>query len=237
MFNSTLDRGITVHVSDQALMHLLLAGMEAYKMRKYRGRLPLETCGLLWGFVKDSVRGMDHVTVEHVSTDTAAEREPDSNALNDRTTDIKRQIVQDRWPNLSLLGDFHTHPYSSYSDVMGCKGWEFSKGDFEFFEYDHKPDSWLWDARVSLVLTLAQIKRKTATYIAGEVKSAKHGNVLQWQQCDYRLWLSAYALDKVNGRLVVSPHPAAKEPRWQRVFIDAPTINGTNEWFSYSAED
>lgn len=219
-------------------MHLLLAGMEAYKMRKYRGRLPLETCGLLWGFAKDSIHGMDHVTVEHISTDTAAEREPDSNALNDRTTAIKRQIVQDRWPNLSLLGDFHTHPYSSYSEVMDCNGWEFSKGDYEFFEdQNHNAESWAIDSRVSLVLTLAEIKRKTSSYIAGQVKSSKHGNVLQWQQCDYRLWLSAYALDNVNGRLVVSANPKTKEPKRERVFIDAPTINGTSEWFSYSAED
>ena len=124
----TPDRDITIHVSDSSLMHLLLAGLEAYKMRVRRGseanrKLPLETGGLLWGFIKDGVGGMDHISVEHVSVDTAAKKETDSVSLSKHSTLVKRRIIEDRWPNLSLIGDFHTHPYKSLAEVRGIKGW------------------------------------------------------------------------------------------------------------------
>lgn len=226
------DRDVTIHVSDSSLMHLVLAGMEAYKMRAYKGRSPLETGGLLWGHVKDDTNGTDHITVEHVSTDTDAERTPDSIALSERTTQIKREMVQDRWPNLSLVGDFHTHPYKSYGQALREKGWQFSDGDYQWYQEDRTRES--WPGRVGLVLAIAELK-KNQGYQDPRVRK-RLGNTIQWQQCQYRFWLSAYAIDNVGDRLIVSPpnpHGGDNGPLRSYVFIDVPTINGTSEWFSY----
>ncbi|MDE0660082.1 MAG: hypothetical protein OXI79_10585 [Gammaproteobacteria bacterium] len=235
------DRDIAIHVSDSSLMHLLLAGLEAYKMRVRRGsdanrKLPLETGGLLWGFIKDGVGGMDHVTVEHISVDTAANRQTDSVALCKHSTVVKRRIIEDRWPNLSLIGDFHTHPYKSLAEVKHEKGWEPSACDIAFYEKcDEERDSWVWDARVFLILTLAEQHSKDSSSAAPRV-TKRYGNILRWQQGGYRFWLSAYAVDRTNGGLAVSPKPAIEQPRRRYVYIDVPTVNGTSSWFSYGSE-
>ena len=120
---SFIDRDITIHVSDSALMHLLLAGMEILRVKKRKNAKPLETAGLLWGYAKDDeINGMDHVTVEHVSTDTYADHTPDSVGLSDQTTDAKRALIAQRWPHLSMIGDLHTHPYRNYSQAVKDKG-------------------------------------------------------------------------------------------------------------------
>ena len=234
------DNDITIHVSDSSLMHLLLAGLEAYKMRVRHGteanrELPLETGGLLWGYIKDGESDMDHITVEHVSVDTAAKKKTDSVALSRHSTAVKRQLVEDRWPNLSLIGDFHTHPYPNLADVTNIKGWEASREDIAFYEdCDAEPDSWVWGTRVFLILTLAEQHKHDSSFVEPKVRK-RYGNVLRWQQGGYRFWLSAYAVDRENDRLVVSPKPAIKRPRRRYVYIDVPTVNGTNGWFSYGS--
>ncbi|MCY3841320.1 MAG: hypothetical protein OXH09_22180 [Gammaproteobacteria bacterium] len=125
-------KDVTIHVSDSALMHLLLAGMESYDVRLYGGKpikrgkkKPVETAGLLWGYTVQR-DDMDHVMVEHVSTDTYATRSYWDVELNDTVIDTKRQIIRDRWPHLLMIGDFHTHPYETYKDAKEVKGWEAS---------------------------------------------------------------------------------------------------------------
>ena len=73
---TSFDRDLTIHVADSALLHLMLAGMESYKVRHWgtavtANKGPAETAGLLFGHATRK-GNMDHVMVEHVSTDTFA---------------------------------------------------------------------------------------------------------------------------------------------------------------------
>ncbi|MCY3811151.1 MAG: hypothetical protein OXH15_05095 [Gammaproteobacteria bacterium] len=222
------DKDVTVHVTDSALMHLLLAGMESYRAKRHGA---LETGGLLWGFIKDETDSeMDHITIEHVSTDTYAKRKPDSVALSDRTTSAKRDVIEQRWPHLSMIGDFHTHPYTNYTEAVDNKGWEFSRGDFEWYENGHTAESWA--GRVGLVLAIAGLQRYHKDNHATTRVRSRYGNTLQWQLGRYRFWLSAYSVDPLEGRLIVSPRGGANPSR-RYVYIDVPTINGTDAWFTY----
>ena len=229
-----IDRGVAIHVSDSSLLHLLFAGMESYKVRRWgktstSKKGPAETSGLLWGYVV-SREDMDHVMVEQVSTDKHAKGTYFDSELNDDATEIKRQIVEERWPHLTMIGDFHTHPYKSYTEAKECGGWHASEGDIEWYEAKTRED---WPGRISLILTIAELVRYNPESYVEPSNVADH--IIHWQQLErFRFWLAAYAVDESDGNcLVVSPKEDSDDPSRPHVYIDVPTINGTNAWFSY----
>ena len=153
-----LDRDITIHVADSALIHLMLAGMESYKVRHWgknvtAKRGPAETAGLLFGYTtrKDS---MDHVMVEHVSTDTFAKGTYQDVGFNQDVTNAKRDVIEERWPYLSLVGDFHTHPYKTFTDAQKVRGWEASTGDRKW--WGRKPLG-RCAGHIALILTITRL--------------------------------------------------------------------------------
>lgn len=235
-------RDLTIHVGDSALLHLTFAAMESFKIRNWgktttSNRGPIETAGVLWGYhvARDEE---DHVKIEHASTDKFAKGyKSESEWPLQEVTEAKQAIVAARWPYLSLIGDFHTHPYESYNDVQECKGWEFSDGDREAYE----KENYLAGPYqcVALVLTVAKLQRydKSTKLVGAEIAN----NAVQWQLDRYRYWLAGYAIDKVSlggdqgVKLEVSPTETggSREQRGN-VYIDVPTVNGITAWFDYS---
>ena len=214
--------------------------MESYHVRHWGKSVtskkgPAETAGLLWGYVVTKDKA-DHVVVEHVSTDIFAKGTANEVDLNLKVMDVKQKVVEQRWPHLSLVGDFHTHPYKNFGEVVSNAGWEFSKGDRAWYEKHEEPDS--WPGCVALVLAIGELKRfrEDSQLEATTVNN----NIIRWQIDRFRFWLSGYAIDEIRKpkpkRLVVSPRAdtdRSELPRRPAVYIDAPTINGTNRWFSY----
>lgn len=242
-FEEFSETPLTVHVSDSALIHLVLSAVESYHVRPWgkefsSNRGPVETGGLLLGYFNQG-KTMDHVVVEHISTDTYAHRAAGSNTLNDEVIRVKRDILAVRWPHLSLVGDFHTHPYATdytIEQMNKDQAWKFSEGDYD--SYERGSDPWTttqWPGRVGLVLTMTLPQRKTP--IRPELI---RNNVLQWQQADYRFWLAAYSIDVLRDEdqftFVVSPGLNERSTKAHRphVYLDVPTINGTHDWFDYS---
>ena len=227
------DKDLTIHVSDSAIMHLMLAGMESFFVRHWGKNVtdkkgPAETAGLLIGY-KTRRDDMDHFMVEHVTTDTFAKGTYWSVGLNEVVTRTKCEVIEERWPHLSLIGDFHTHPYKTYSEAEGAKGWEASKEDRDSWKHDKLVED---PTSIALILTIAQLKRQREHI----TPKTKRKNTLHWQQGKFRYWLAGYSIDRVDkGSVicVISPDPKNDAAR-KHVYIDVPTINGTNAWFSYS---
>lgn len=242
---------LSISVSDTAFMHLLLTGMEAYKLRSWGKSIRkdfTETCGALWGYVRNDVRSedgnYDHVRIEHVSVDLHAERAKDEVTYNEESIMNKKRIVEVRWPHLCLIGDFHTHPYEKCSEVERDHGWEFSKDDRQSWEGPFCDSPWS-DCRASLVLTIAKLER-----VHEKSRVEAHmmlDNVLHWQMDNYRFWLSAYALDKENigddsYQFTVTPrHESWPEPTSEnhrgRVYLDVPTVTGSSRCFEFGNMD
>ena len=234
----TKKNNISIHLSDNAVMHLLMAGLECFNVRIWgkestTKRGPTETAGTLWGyFIEGSGRQDDHIRVEHISQDTMAERHKGWVALNDDTTWIKSQLVQARWPHLSFIGDWHTHPYETYTECYDANGWKFSKGDYESFEHtwDEQVFEMWHQCKVSLVLTIARLNR-----VHEEKRwpsEVINNHIVRFQIGDFRFWISAYAIDPTGeSSFVVSP--GDREVR-DDVYIDIPTVNGTDSWFEYN---
>lgn len=237
-----LEGRLTIHVSDSALLHLMFAGMESYCVRRWGKSIstskgPVETAGLLWGYcvTRDEE---EHVLVEHATTDKFAEGNRNEVEFPvAAVTRAKQAVLATRWPYLSLIGDFHTHPYETYTEAVSAKGWEFSKGDRESYETYSEADT--WEGRVALVLTIAELDRvHNEKRIDSDVIS---DNGIRWQLEKYRFWLTGYAIDRepaatnVKNRFRVSPGENKESPLRESVYLDVPTINGTNAWFDYTA--
>lgn len=235
----------TVEISDSALMHLCVAGIESYRLPKK----PKETYGLLWGSITPKGEGEIYYQVSHVFTDIAAKQGTNSVAPNVKGIDLKRKIIGKCWPTQTFLGDFHTHPYKNSSEAERGKGYIASDGDRKDVEGNNRK---LWldvDLKINLVLTVAEVDGR------GSAKGKRLKNnyhIVRWTmriaKNDYcRFWLAAYVVDRIERRrkktrLFLNP----REERWlddwkdkidlpeHQVWLDIPSILGnsnfTLEW-------
>lgn len=231
-----MQKDLHVHISDNAILHLLMSGLECFMVRKWGGEETIErggteTAGTLWGYFKQgSGNDLDHVRIEHISQDAMADRHASWVTHSYNTAWVKHRIVQARWPHLALIGDFHTHPYRSYKKCENDEGWNFSEDDYKSIQ-----GKWLADElkvwrnfKVSLVLTIAQLQKVYEKTRWLPELIADH--IVRFQIGDFRFWISVYAVDRVSDQSTFVVSPGFKGCR-QRVFVDAPTINGTEAWF------
>lgn len=225
-----------VHVSDSAIMHLMLAGMESFHVRLKGKHVlenpdlpPVETAGLLIGYSCHRNKE-DHFVIEHATTDKFAKGFSSRiGPLIDTVTEEKRKVIQRQWPHLQIIGDFHTHPYTSYSQAERHRGWEFSSYDIKFHEELNPED---WEGRCALVLTIAELKRVQEDSRRSNERWAE--NVIHWQLGDYRFWLSVIVLDGIrdadSNRFVVSPKQGINKDHMRpKVYLNVPTIRGVDQ--------
>lgn len=221
-----LDRQYFIRISEDALIQLVLNGLEAYSVShpgKKKAKTRVETYGLLWGHEINLPENNGTLySVELVSIDTSAERMRRSCTPNEKALEMKRDIMTSFWPHYDFLGDVHTHPHGNYKDV-GNEEINFSKDDIKSLEepcYDWKKHNY----RVGLVLTIASMER------AGS-RDSKYGpnNQIEFTLGKYRLWLKAYVAlyeDEENedgekkSALKVSKHNE------KNVFLDCPALAG-----------
>ena len=230
-----------VEVSDSALMHLCLIGLESYCVP----RNPKETYGLLWGSMANKSTEKIHYQIDQVSTDIEAERTSGCVEYNKKSLKLKKSIIKECWPSLSFLGDFHTHPYKNKEEARG--GYKLSDDDRKDVEETNRT---LWfeaDLKVNLVM---------AIYPLGNVGWQGPGRIgdrdytVKWtlrnyvQETYYRLRLAAYVVNPVNdGRrhsLIVSPRERNWKDSWIRqrgidipehkVRLDIPSVLGSSNF-------
>lgn len=212
--------GYYVRLSEDALVQLVLAGLEAYCVdhaHDGRRRSGVETYGSLWGHqVRSGAHGPTIYCVEQVGIDTSAERDrwsvhPSSEALT-----LKRQVMESLWPQYDFLGDVHTHPFGHMSEVSATER-GFSEIDID----DIVSHSAYWEDhgyRVGMVMSIAWMKRATADPKI-EILDA---STVRFTLRNLRMWLKAYVAHlEVEGMpdLVVTD---------ESVVLDCPALTGLN---------
>ena len=231
----------TVEISDSALMHLCVAGIESYRLPKK----PRETYGLLWGSKSRRRKGEIYYQVAHVFTDIEAKRRTGSVAYSEEGINLKRETIGKCWPTQTFLGDFHTHPYKSSNEARRVKGYMASDEDREDIEQNNRN---LWLAvkpRISLVLTIAELDRR------GSAKPKRFKNnehivrwAIRWTTDNYyQFWLAAYVVDKIarpykRTRLFLNPREKDWDDDWKdkfdfpehRVWLDIPSVLGNSNF-------
>ena len=226
-----------VNISETALMHLCLIGLESFRIP----RSPKETYGLLWGSSVNKSNDTVYYQIDHVSADVEAERTADWVAYSERNLSLKRDIIEECWPSLSFLGDFHTHPYRRREDAHG--GYKLSEGDREDVEEVNRKFRFKADLKVSLVMAIHPLKNQ-GWQAPGRMDNSTH--TIKWtlrrhrQEEYYRIRLSAYVVQKLIVRrrmsLILTPRESDWDNRWMEkyeidafdhsVYLDVPSIAG-----------
>lgn len=231
----------TVEISDSALMHLCVAGIESYRLPKR----PRETYGLLWGSVSSEKKEEIYYQVAHVFTDIEAKRRANSVTYSEESIYLKRETIGKCWPTQTFLGDFHTHPYRNSNDAAGKKGYVASDGDRKDVERNNR-DLWLAvKSRISLVLTIAELDRR------GSAKPKRFKNnehivrwAIRWTTDNYyQFWLAAYVVDKIERprkrtKLFLNPREEDWIDDWKdkidlpehQVWLDIPSVLGNSNF-------
>ncbi|WP_288586575.1 hypothetical protein [uncultured Methylobacterium sp.] len=183
-----------VLISNDALGSMALAAIEAYCRGDGRptGRKGLETLGYVWGHKKISDDSIIY-NVSKISVSLSATRHRDWVRADPEAGDLKNSFME-RWsPELSLLGDFHTHPYASIDEVKEVSGFEFSDADFKSLE----SDDWLWEktgnAPLMLAITICRVQRVHLSQ-GDQVRN----NVGSFSVGEFRFWVNA-AVGSLDG--------------------------------------
>ena len=176
----------SIRIADRALESMILAACEAYKFGNDQSE-PVETYGHVWGYRRLARDGKcEHIHVDRFNACVSAEGSPEQVSVASKVVELQDSIVRFWSPHLSLLGEFHTHPYGSREELVSSSGWEFSKQDDKTFLADRA----LWeradDAPISFVMALAPLQRVHENW--GEAKAP---NRWQFDVGEYRFYLSA----------------------------------------------
>ena len=226
-----------INISDSALLHLCLIGLESYCVP----RSPKETYGLLWGNSSTDQNRAVHYQVDVVSTDIEAVRTTDSVDYCQRSLQLKEQIIKECWPSLSFLGDFHTHPYKTQKEARG--GYQLSDDDRRDVEEANRLFWFNAGLKINLVMSLHPLGT-VGWQEPGRVNNRT--NTVKWTLRNYtskkfyRLRLSAYVVSAVkDGRrysLIVSPRERSWDRRWMisrkirapnhKLYLNIPSIIG-----------
>jgi len=176
----------SVTVSDSVLRSMTMAALEAYILGDgRRGKTRLETSGLLWGYVRQR-EDATHIHVEQTSILLSSRRHQDWVDFNPVATKLKNSVMAEWAPHLSLLGDFHTHPYESRQDHVFNQGAKFSDADIESV----LNDDYLWEESnnlpLQMIMSVAEVER-----VRNSEPRRNSRNVIRFNFKQYRIWLTA----------------------------------------------
>ncbi|CAJ0882632.1 hypothetical protein AMST5_03355 [freshwater sediment metagenome] len=176
-----------IRLAPSLVESMTLATMEAYCFRGPRAdkKSGVETYGYVWGTKKRT----DGLTIFHLtklSVSISAERSYMSVFPNPNTGVLKSQVLQRMAPHLTLLGDFHSHPWATQKSMKRDVGFNFSPGDFESF----LEEDLFWETSdnnpVMLVQSVVRLRRK------GRRRSGwQRQNVFYFDIDDHRFWINA----------------------------------------------
>ena len=179
-------------ISDSALPTIICAAMEAYVVDhggliKCFPKDRIETYGLLWGYVRyvDSTHGCPVVFVDSATVDTSAKRSRTSVLPKSEALELKIDLFNTFWPQLSLVGDFHSHPFDNQTEVRDARGWQFSDDDnaaISQMTFENQ-----MDLAVQLVVTVSEMRKSgwmKPRYVEGF-------SAINFVIDNYKLWIKA----------------------------------------------
>lgn len=159
---------MTTHIliEDHVVPQLLTSAIEAYEIghRSHvngTAKLAIETYGLLWGYMIPERHGHSKRVVCTIATiESSALRHQDWVKPQIESLEMKRDFFHRYWPQLELVGTFHSHPYDCLSDVNEAKGWRASSGDMEHWPWIHEMLVPELSSMAHLIVTITSLERK-----------------------------------------------------------------------------
>jgi hypothetical protein len=197
-----------VRFSAAAAIELILNAIGAYEAKVRNGASAVETTGQFWGYVNGPHRGVRVAYIDHLSPNVFADREPDQVLEDFDEVAVKAEAMNILRPELTLLGNFHTHPYRTVSEVKSAGetgGWHASPDDRRVWKDEHRNVFWraAHDDPIFLILTLCRSARGPS------VQRHLQHNMLNFQVAEFQLWLTAYAGYELDGVRRISRQDSA----------------------------
>lgn len=186
-----------IFIEDHVVPQLVTSAIEAYEFKhpgKGSNQLQLETFGLLWGYTIHAKGDQpDKIIATMATVETSATRHSEWVAPNFDSLRMKKMFFETYWPNVELIGTFHSHPYDNLEEIKRCKGWRASEGDETFFPTFHKKITPEQDSLAHIIVTITQLDRAgTAPPERLPTKSEKtKGFVISAEK--RKFWLRAYS--------------------------------------------
>ncbi len=193
---------LRVWIRELALQDLLLAGLETYLVPAGSGKPSTEIYGIVFGSYRSTPpRGrraaLMELNVERVAIQHRAVGSPSEVLLDERSEATQLAMGEELFPYWHLLGDFHTHPYRTLSELYRRRGWEYSAADEKvniewcrhMREKGHRP-------RVALILAISRAARRARR---SQESWRGHPNVVRATIGECHCFIAAYRI-RADGR-------------------------------------
>lgn len=193
-----------VRLAPHLLEAMTLAAVEAYCYsragrrsgdRKVRKHTFHETMGYIWGVKRyDKSRGAWIISIERMSVSISAKRYPRAVEPNSDAARLMNEVVALSSPQLSMLGDFHSQPYNTREEVLGCNGFEFSKSDFDSF----LADNYVWQQAENHPLMIAVTVCRLERVRASSLEYVRN-NIVRFSVGQFQIWINAAVGWRIRG--------------------------------------
>lgn len=196
-----------IYIEDHVVPQLFTTAIEAYEFMhknhaRGKGYDELETFGLLWGYVI-AAKGQQpaKVVATMATVETSALRHNEWVSPNFASVKAKKEFFGKYWPNVELVGTFHSHPYKDLDEINEVKGWRgssFENGDTDFWPEFHKKISPEQPLLAHMIVGITKLNKKGWAY-PSRLKGSeeKKGYVLSAD--NRKLWLRGYSTVMVEG--------------------------------------
>lgn len=187
-----------VEISKTALTQMILNGFEAFVIKHGdKKRSGIEFHASLYGDIEISEddTNIRHI-IEFISADTSAKMESGSVTPNPEASALKEDLAYEL--GFYQLGKMHSHPYLAHEmaiEEVRTRGFNFSKGDLEFFsdaidEYEVGKGYHL-----EVLLTIKEMARANTV-----TDGRSHDNVFEFSVGNCKCFLRAQVLSKNENR-------------------------------------
>jgi hypothetical protein len=188
---------VIIWLDDRAIEDIVLVALEAYSVPKGRGLKSTETYGICFGSTKSTEEKRQahgrhtvrYIHIDSVHIQVRAEGYSNKVMYDLRSLESQMSAAKHLFPQLDIVGDFHTHPYKNIGDLRAMKGWRYSRED-----ETNIPD-WVsplremgYQPRTSLVVAVAKAGKRAAR--PSRVKS----NVIRFSVGKHHLFLACYRI-------------------------------------------
>lgn len=184
-------------IEDHVIPTLLTSAVEAYEFEhkthsRGRGKRKLETFGLLWGYVVPAKGDTPAKVIATTATiETSALRHENWVRPDPKSIISKKELIQQYWPHLELVGCFHSHPYDDLDEINEVRGWQCSPDDRDFFTWFHKKICPAQPNLAHVIVAITGLKKSSKAVINNIGNQESDGVSIS---ADYRkFWLNAYA--------------------------------------------
>jgi hypothetical protein len=187
---------ITIWLDDRAIEDIVLVATEAYTVPR-RGVPFTETYGICFGSTKSTdekryahgYHTTRYIYVNSVHFQLRAELYSNKVTYDLRSLDSQMAVAKLLFPQLDIVGDFHTHPYKTARELRTLRGWRYSAED------EAGIPTWViplrdmgYHPRTSLIVGIAKGSRRITK--PGRLKP----NVVRFSVGKYHFYISCYRI-------------------------------------------